>query len=61
MLDAGGYSTLPSPGSGYACRLELDINTDGDFEGELPRQALPALWDELVRLGAEIAEKGDVP
>lgn len=43
----------------YAVRLELDINTVAEFRGNLGRDSLPALFDELVRLGCDIAEKGD--
>lgn len=44
----------------YACRLELDINTVPDFEDEFGRQALPKVFSELVDLGKEIAQKGDI-
>ena len=44
-----------------ACRLELDINTTPDFQGELARQQLPRVFHELVHLGQEIASEGDVP
>lgn len=47
--------------SHYACRLEIDINTAPEFKGELDRGALPALFDELVDLGSEIATEGDIP
>jgi hypothetical protein len=43
-----------------ACRLELDINTIAEFEGEFSREQLPRLFDELVALGKEIAEQGDI-
>ncbi len=42
-------------------RLELDINTAADFTSELSRSELPALFDELVKFGLEITERGDVP
>ena len=44
----------------FACRLELDINTHQDFNGELQPEQLPELFNELVDLGREIAGKGDV-
>lgn len=44
-----------------ACRLEFDINTAPDFQGELSRQRLPQVFHELVHLGQEIASEGDVP
>lgn len=44
-----------------ACRLELDINTAPDFQGELARPQLPHVFHELVHLGQEIASEGDIP
>ena len=41
----------------YACRLELDINTAQEFEGEL--SDLSNVLKLLVELGKEIAEGGD--
>jgi len=46
---------------GAACRLELDINTAPDFPGDLPHEYLSRIFKELVNLGQEIAEKGDIP
>ena len=43
-----------------ACRLELDINTSPAFSGELPRERVLPIFDELIVLGKEIAERGDV-
>lgn len=45
----------------HFCRLELDINTAPDIEGDLPANALPEIFNELVELGLEIAKKGDIP
>lgn len=45
----------------FACRLELDINTVPDFQGELPRESFGQLLGELTELGQEIAQKGDIP
>ena len=44
-----------------ACRLEFDVNTSPKWEAALPSQQLPALVDELVGLGQEIAAEGDKP
>ncbi len=41
------------------CLLQLDINTDPDVR-ELPGESVPSLWQELVELGSEIAEHGDI-
>lgn len=43
-----------------ACRLELDINTSHAFSGELPKERVLPIFDELIVLGKEIAERGDV-
>jgi len=45
----------------FSCHLELDINTDQNFKNGIDRGKLVELYDELVALGVEIAEKGDVP
>jgi len=45
----------------YACRLELDINTAPYFQGELHREQLPLIFQELVDLGKKIATEGDIP
>jgi hypothetical protein len=45
----------------YSCRLELDINTPAEFEGELPKDRRIKLFQELVDSGAEIASRGDLP
>jgi len=50
------------PGRAYfACHLEVDINTAAEFQGELPRDQLPQIFQELVDLGIEIAREGDIP
>jgi hypothetical protein len=57
-----GLQALPSDVErhGLACRLDLDINTAAEFEGTFQQSELPPIFDELVRLGTEIAEKGDI-
>lgn len=45
----------------YACRLELDINTIQDYQGNLPHDQLSGIFQELVDLGKEIVIKGDIP
>lgn len=44
----------------YACRLELDINTAQEFPGEITREQLPQIFQELTTLGREIVEQGDI-
>ncbi len=43
----------------FACRLELDMNTHQDFNGELLPEQLPEVFNELIDLGREIANEGD--
>jgi hypothetical protein len=44
----------------HACVLELDINTVPEPRDRiLPQDALPAIFDELLELGTEIAARGD--
>lgn len=43
-----------------ACRLELDINTSREFNSELTADYLPLVFKELVELGKEIVENGDI-
>lgn len=38
----------------------MDINTVPDFQGELSREQLPQVFQELVDLGREIAKEGDI-
>ena len=45
----------------HFCRLELDINSAEDFRYPLPKEHLPNVLQELVDLGKEISEKGDIP
>lgn len=44
----------------YAVRLELDINTVLEAQNDLRQEVLIPLYTELVELGVEIAEKGDI-
>ena len=43
-----------------ASRLELDINTSPDRISSLPSADLANLFDELVQMGLELSEKGDI-
>ena len=45
----------------FACNLELDMNTSPDFQEVIARDSLPAVFEELVRFGGEIAQLGDTP
>jgi len=45
----------------FACRLELDVNTAQEFEGQIPREQMSTVFQELTDLAWEIAERGDIP
>ncbi|MCZ7568852.1 MAG: hypothetical protein M5U01_09725 [Ardenticatenaceae bacterium] len=45
----------------HTCRLELDINTNAEYPGELDQQQMALVLNELVRLGEEISREGDIP
>ena len=62
-----GLILSPNEMSGYSLRLpdfalslELDINTAADFSGELHPYKLSEIFQELVKLGQEVANKGDI-
>lgn len=42
-------------------RVELDINTAVEFGSGLPSAELPQIFDEMARMGFEIAQRGDTP
>jgi hypothetical protein len=44
----------------FACRLQLDINTAPEYEGDIGPGLLPEILDQLVGLGREILENGDI-
>jgi len=44
-----------------ACRIELDINTAPSYTNELPHERLGEIFRELIDVGSEIADRGDVP
>jgi hypothetical protein len=44
----------------FACRLELDINTSQEYQSEFDQEGMPEILRELVELGREIAQKGDI-
>jgi hypothetical protein len=44
-----------------SCRIELDINTDPAFPGNLDRPLLPKILGEFADLATEIATVGEIP
>lgn len=60
--EIGGH-TKGAPITGpfkYFFNIELDINTADEFEGSFSKDKTLALVEELVQLGNEIIEKGDI-
>jgi hypothetical protein len=45
----------------YACRLELDVNTSQEHEGDFSGDTLSTIFAELVDHAQEISERGDIP
>jgi len=43
------------------CRVELDMNTTAERTEPLPQEGILAVFEELVGLAIEVAEKGDTP
>ncbi|MCX5826296.1 MAG: hypothetical protein NTY86_23205 [Deltaproteobacteria bacterium] len=56
----GSFSVVKSK-ENMACHLELDINTSVEYNGTINQKAIKNVFQELVDLGKEIAEKGDIP
>ena len=44
-----------------ACRAEFDLSTPGGIQYEVPHDKLPSIFNELLALGWEIAQHGDIP
>jgi len=55
-----GTTSNDSP-SYFAARLEVDINTAPEYPKSLDPKLLADLLSEFIDLGAEVAEKGDIP
>ncbi len=45
----------------FATRLELDINTAQEFEGQLTADIRPRILNELIDLGREFSNSGETP
>ena len=62
LIAGGGIGIQVSSGQEfYGCRLELDMNTIGPPNHPIPKAKITDLFDELTRLGKEIADEGDIP
>ena len=60
VVIVAGVPSTRSANARHFCRLELDINTVPDPDREIPREALPDVFGELVDAATEIAVEGDV-
>jgi hypothetical protein len=60
LIQGDRVTTTPSERR-YASRLEIDINTAADFQGEFRAEQVGTVFSELVELGREIAQEGDIP
>ncbi len=59
-LTLGQISQVSSTDLDFSSRLELDINTLQERTSSLPSKDLVSLFDELVQIGLELSEKGDI-
>lgn len=55
-----GQQITRTTGLRIACRLELDINTFPEHTATLPPDKLSDIFRELIDLGLEISEEGDI-
>ncbi|MBL7065662.1 MAG: hypothetical protein ISS49_15895 [Anaerolineae bacterium] len=60
-VSSDGIGPVAQQAAQYACGLQLDVNTVPDYRGPLAQDQLRPIFTELVRLGMEIVEMGDVP
>lgn len=61
VIEPPQMSLVEAPQKYFACRLELDINTDAEQRIALPRNMIPIIASELISLGKEIIIEGDIP
>jgi hypothetical protein len=61
QFQLGGPVSSVTSTTQHAARLEVDINSAPEFAGSLPTDQVPDLFNELVALGIELSEKGDIP
>jgi len=60
ILPETRISVFPSSDT-FSCRLELDINTLGEYKNDISSEKLDDVFHELVDLAKEISIKGDIP
>jgi hypothetical protein len=59
-LASGSVRSIPGL-TLFACRLEVDMNTAAEFAGEFSAEQARRIFQELVELGREIVQEGDIP
>ena len=58
-ITSGSPVVSPAPEEIIAIRLELDINTPANWEGNLPTHRNASLFHELIEAGLDISRNGD--
>jgi len=56
----GDQTTVVKSDKVFACRIEVDINTSPDYSHKFVPPNSSVLFKELVNLGMEVIDKGDV-
>jgi hypothetical protein len=54
------HQAVVSSATRPACRLEIDVNSSPDYQGDLAGELVKKLFLEFVQLAREIATRGDV-
>lgn len=60
-VENGQLRVLATAEQVYACRLELDVNTDANFTEEFTLDEAKQIHSALVEMATEIAREGDQP
>ena len=60
ILEPAGITYQQTPQAIFACRLELDVNTQPEGPDPLPRTQTTSVLTELIDLGREIIAEGDI-
>lgn len=59
-MDTSGTLQASIAADIYATTLDLDLSSDAENNSELPKNKLSKLFEELITLGKEIGEEGDI-
>ena len=60
-LSSGKTPRIRNVVDGTVCRLELDINTAPEYGEVIDKDRVASILDELIKLGGELASRGDIP